>query len=1274
MNDLPSTAPIAPALPVELQSVVSAAVPQSPAQFAAQLFAHKWGDEIDPHTALLVTLDYDYAGHPPRNGLHQGRVARSNTLLRALLENYQVVGDGRFAETAFGLYTPPDTGPAVQIAEGVDEFAQPGSGNHRTYEGIYRQCMPQTFGPPTQLTLRPADFKRWVWTLELKEKYQAYLDQVWPPDATILASASCPLRTSVKAAFVMSAWLQRDEGSLSQQGLEQVLQTAGLPVNQAWSTLTLQQLQSPTRVPGTFIFGRLEIYRYTATDIWCFRGQHPAKILLYLPGNASPWHEFYDVAQMRRWVVEQGRSDETKNALASHFVEDDRTDGTFHAGVLTALDGMVRYPKIHWLSKTAGFFNNDGYWNPTEYIDFESAAASTDPVAQMVLSMKRTAQTSAESIRDDAQVNRDNLGDFVEPLVQWINRYAPLALFVPGGEGVLALAGLIDAGYGLEQTMHGETLSERSRGRARTVFGLLNALPLVTAVAHISNDLTAPEPVSVVPPEPPKSITVASGSRVQLLRGIGSEVQGFSDATLAQIARVSAIDDDMLRAMNEGRPPTPMLADTLSRFRLDQELGALTGVERAAQFNRRYLASQASDNPWVNLFQQEYPGLPKGVVEQVLDRYGVDLTSMPNAAEFKRLLSRLDSKGRQYQQHVRLNRAYEGLYLRSVHNPDSDLLILHSLPRLPGWPAGLRIEVLDAALDGRVVDRCGPLEATQVRRLIRTTGHEYSTPAIQSPADMHAALLSLLCAPERAALQVTSVEDFKLRIDENLLPREALMTGLGRMDSGLPFESQGLRGGGYPSTPQGQALATEAMRLQLRDLYPALNPGQVDDWLMRAGANAQAHIDLLRKQFDQLCLDVSDYIEGAVLDADELDVDFLAAGDPAAEGLTPMQIQQHNIERLREVVRYERETREELAYELLTLWQNRPAATSHVFENGTLAGYRLDLEFEDFHRLPVMNVRLNDVIELSMRGFHLAHSEMLAGFLNSFPRLRVLNLEQVDLRLPDSTGAMVGVLPSVITQMHQLRTLNLRATSLRLDVGTSSLNELVNLQSLDLSENPLGVPPILLGMKRLREVNLRSTGIRACPIGISDEPVLTLLDLRDNQISRVPPAVISQATVAGRVKLQGNPLTDEDTLRRLIIHRQETGFNLWLSGVENGQGEAVAWLRGIDLSKQQERLAIWQRLAARPSGRGVLRTLEGLSLTPDYLVDYPALQARVWRLLRAADDSDEVLGRLSQSVESTEVGADNPMAILSMLEQRLQNHGESAVLSQAGEDANTREA
>jgi hypothetical protein len=1246
----------------ELQAAVDLALPQSPGQFGERLIKERWGAVIDPRTSLLVTLDYNYKGHPAQDGVEQGQVASTRSLLQALLSNYQTVGDGRFAETAFGLYTPPDVGPTVRIVDNVDEFADHGSGNHHTYEGIYRQTSPQTYGPLTQLALRPADFKKWVWELDLKGLYQAYLDQAWPSDEVLLAPAPYALRTSVKAAFVMAAWLQLQEQRLTQKGLELAMQAAGLPADQSWETLTIEQLQTPAGAPSTVRFGLLKLYRYTATDIWGWRDTSSPRVLLYIPGNSSPLHEFADATQLQQWVVAQGRSSATKEALAAHFAEDDREDGTFHAGVLTALDGMALYPARHRLTASAGFFNDDGYWDPAEYIGFDDPALATDPFARLVMTMKQAAVAGIQTIRNDAQVNRDQLSAVVEPVVQWINRFGPLAVFFPGGEGLLALAGLIDAGYGLNQAVNGKTPNQRSEGLTRTVFGLLNALPMIGGASVLKGEVAPAEHLAEPGPEAevnPQAVEVGTAptiapipdpalSRIGLLRGVGPSVASFSDEVLAQIGTVSAVDDDMLRLMQAGRAPTPLLADTISRFRIDQDLGSAGDL---VLFNQRYQALQHSEHEWVQLFQREYPGLPKCAIEQMLERSGVDLQALHDATEASQVLARLDSKARQYQQHVRLNRAYEGLFLRSVANPESDALALHSLARQPGWPTNLRIDVLDQTVVGRVLDRSGPLDASDVRRLIKEK-HGYRHQDRQT--DFYTAIVGLLSDDERLALHLDSVDpagQLRLNIGRQALPRTEFMHGLQRMDAGLPFEASGLRGGGFPGTPQAEALTHQMMRLQLKDIYPDFTDAQADALLRREGAAAQAHIDGLKQQLQQLNTDLFGWIDQVTDDIHDMGVPQLAAGDPEAAGLNAVQLQAHNVQLMLTHMHYERVTRQELAEELVAIWQQRGPRQHLLLTGEHVRGVRLDLDFEDYHRLPVLNVRLNAVLELSMRGIHVTEEDSLNGFLESFPNLETLNLESVDLSHFSADGEAGRALPQAISQLRHLTTLNLRSTHLTFSQRSASqLTELTRLHTLDLSNNPLEVPPLLLGMNDLRQLNLSNTRITTCPVGIMEQPYLTSLDLRNNRITRVPQTVLNQAIARDRVRLQGNPLTDEDTLLRIVEHRRRTGINLWLSDAHTGDGNGLEWLREGNDGLRETRRLIWQRLAARPFGIRFLRVMDGMALTADFRVDYLSLQARVWRLLGDADVSEVLWNRLVQDMEAAQVDDDNPFTLFTELE------------------------
>ena len=1248
-------------------------LPMTPAQLAARVIEERWGAE--PLTARLVDLNYDFYGYPAEGNVHLGKVRTAQSLVQSLMSNYQTVGAGRFGETAFGLYTPPAVGPTVRIVE-IDESINPGGG-FRDYEGIYRQTVPQVYGPSTQLALQPAEFKQWVWTLEFKEQYGAYVHDTWPEDEQILGAAAYPLRTSVRVAFVMAAHLQHQENSLTGDGLGLALRAAGLSEQQVWKSLTLAQMQKQAVIPASVEAARLVVYRYTSTDIWCFRDKTTGRVVLYIPGNSSPFQEFVDHQALAEWVAETGRDADRKQALAEHFSDEDRQDGTFHAGVLTALEGMATYPRQFRLKKGHGFFNNDGYWPPAEYVGVNVPASATDPFAQWVLVMKQAAHASIDTIRDDAQVNRADLSAVVEPVVQWINKFGPLALFVPGGEGLLALAGLIDAGYGLAQAVDSKTLDERSAGVARTVFGLLNALPVAIAgkaikaeerVTQTATHMPDPEPTVIDVSLPVEGTPVVSGAiveRVRLLRGIGAEAEGFSDEVLGQIGRVIDVDNDLLALMQAGRrPPTPILADTLSRFRIDQDLRHIadSAVARAEQFTQRYQALQHSGHEWVKLFQQHYPGLPKNAIEQILDRSGVAIDAPHTLADAKRVLSQLSVKAEQYERHVRLTRAYEGLYLPSVANLDSDVLALHSLQRLPGWSSEIRIEVVDGS---RVIDSIGRPGTRAYRQLIRCGSRYRAPPASAAETVSFApALLNALAQEQRSVLGLRAgheLEDLQASIREAALPRTELELGLRRMDSGMAFESSGLRGGGFPPTAQAEALSNDIMKLQVKEFYPAMTEDELETLIHGWGEGAQRQLVSLTQQLTQLRIDLVTWIEKVEADVDDMQIEFLDPADEEAQGLSPAEIEEENDSRLFNVMEYERQSRIELAKELEVLWQLRGDTASRVYVDGECVGFRLELDFEQLHCLPELNVKLPDVALLSVADFTLTQGESLSGFLECLPNLQTLNLEGTDLRIQGLDGQWTGSLPAAIGKLSRLTTLNLKNTLLTLTEQTAGqLGELTRLQVLDLSNNPLGVPPLVLKLTQLQHLNLRSTGITRCPIGILDHPYLQSLDLRNNGIARVPEAVRIQSVGKNNVLLSGNPLTDEDSLRWVSRHRQQTGINVWIGSPMDNAAQPGAWLEGVPAQQAALRAGRWQRVLNLTGSGRFFGALEIIGRTADFRVDYTALQQRVWHMVDELEASPGLCRYLFEEVQWPAIDGDDPFAGFVGLEGAIAEHGSAA--------------
>ncbi|SUD31192.1 leucine-rich repeat-containing protein [Pseudomonas fluorescens] len=78
--------------------------------------------------------------------------------------------------------------------------------------------------------------------------------------------------------------------------------------------------------------------------------------------------------------------------------------------------------------------------------------------------------------------------------------------------------------------------------------------------------------------------------RLTLLRRLGPITDGFSDETLRGIGDVSGVSDDVLRKVHlDGLPVPAVLADTLERFRVDQDVGDLIGrLRRGAGLERHH--------------------------------------------------------------------------------------------------------------------------------------------------------------------------------------------------------------------------------------------------------------------------------------------------------------------------------------------------------------------------------------------------------------------------------------------------------------------------------------------------------------------------------------------------------------------------------------------------------------------------------------------------------------------------------------------------------------
>ncbi|MEX5669530.1 hypothetical protein ABFV57_32215, partial [Pseudomonas neuropathica] len=81
--------------------------------------------------------------------------------------------------------------------------------------------------------------------------------------------------------------------------------------------------------------------------------------------------------------------------------------------------------------------------------------------------------------------------------------------------------------------------------------------------------------------------------------------------------------------------------------------------------------------------QEQFADLPASVADELVQN--ADATEWLQLDDAKVPL-RLAEEARRYARIVRLNRAYEGLYLDAASGLDTDRLVLNTLKHLPGWP------------------------------------------------------------------------------------------------------------------------------------------------------------------------------------------------------------------------------------------------------------------------------------------------------------------------------------------------------------------------------------------------------------------------------------------------------------------------------------------------------------------------------------------------------------------------------------------------------------
>ncbi|WP_296263891.1 NEL-type E3 ubiquitin ligase domain-containing protein [Pseudomonas sp. UBA6562] len=651
------------------------------------------------------------------------------------------------------------------------------------------------------------------------------------------------------------------------------------------------------------------------------------------------------------------------------------------------------------------------------------------------------------------------------------------------------------------------------------------------------------------------------------------------------------------------------------------------------------------DDALMRLVQRDFPGLTDAYAQEVV-RDASEVERQLALVE-RRVPLALARRARSLRQHARLSRAIEGLYFDEAYNDDTADLSIALLRRLPHWPSALNIEVREGSVWGRRVSIIDPQGDPQALRiLVRNGGRcalydseeralELEIEDPQGPFQAIAALLSHEQAERLGLGAGTWATDLRNKLLEQLpdtLDRRLQLVGW-RAEAPWFNPGQRLPDGrvGYPLSGRGQATASsEVLRQRIRALYPGLDEQGVEQYLQILLTSSDSPFDLLLEQ-----------------EVGWQRLDRTLAGWEREQSASSV----HGW-------------RQQLALRLRNCW--RLIGVPPPTPGGFSFEVRLDLSGIPVLELPVFpaQVEFDHITVLVLRNMRLR--EIPTSFLRAFGNLRRLNIGSNEL----------GHIPRGLGYLVHLRILGLDHNRIVLDEASEALlSGLPRLSSLNMSYNPLGRFSMRFHLlNRLSWISLRHCQLTAWPIGLDLCGLLESADLRDNQLTSIPDAVLQMPLAYRRaLMVQGNPIEVQhmQALVSLESHVAEHPGAQAIPGEERAPAAVRAeWLSRVELAERTAHAQRWDRLSGLPGSGGLFDLFGELWRTADFARARGHLSEQVWSMVTALDTHTELREALFARANEPTTCADSVAERFSDLQVQLleaQANAESPGQAQADE-------
>ncbi|MBV4480733.1 NEL-type E3 ubiquitin ligase domain-containing protein [Pseudomonas khavaziana] len=654
--------------------------------------------------------------------------------------------------------------------------------------------------------------------------------------------------------------------------------------------------------------------------------------------------------------------------------------------------------------------------------------------------------------------------------------------------------------------------------------------------------------------------------------------------------------DDAEREGLLGEKADPQQAQRLLNTRL------LAGVKQHYQalFEQLCRHADPSVTGITGVLKQRLPELPTGVVQELLSQASsLERLYLRNTASVP---LRLSQRAGQALRELQEDRAVAGFYLPPLATESTQRLAVSLLGRLPGWPAQLRLQMHEQALDGALLGKQESTTATRVRKLVKSArgyqafdeqGQALHEP-LPGPPGFYQALLSTLSATERTGLGIYSTGErgatqLQLKLRWLVGDERDLVAGHLRNASAEPLPSW--REGCVQASPPQVTPQPTALVRKVKKLYPMLDDAQASSLIEGLGADHMARAQAVRRlQSDYETL-------RSVLNTWRHDRAALAKipGTPEDARFSRRII----VQRLK------------VCWRRMTGLNEEASLSLDEMVGGPLPTLPAQIKFEHVRQLSMKNMGVGDEV---------------AYFLKHFTGLTSLQL----------SGNRLTRLPEILSHMPQLEALYLDGNQLVLTSYTrTKLADLRNLRIMNLAGNPLVDPPKVDHLFDLHQLILRDCRLKTFPEHLWRLPYLTSVDLRENDITELPAWLFT----APRQRTQGinlryNPLS-APTIRQVLDYRRQRGVGMGFYEDDiarlNEQAARELWLPDSRLADYAQKEVMWRMLKDDRSSDGLFKLLAELGGAADSEHVREDMARRVWRVLEAssqrADLATEVFER-----------------------------------------------